>query len=254
MEKSACKRVKVLTFTLIELLVVIAIIAILAAMLLPALSAARNRAKAASCQGNLKNIGLAVNLYADSNNDYNLPARTCYGNGSKSPQNGSGAQWMYTVLDVLGYDLSTVTSRAYTTDWGKLNMSEKGIIICPASNVQKDAYNGISYAINHDLCCNEFPTLMTRRGVELRLATGSSSYAKSLEDVAYIGDNNYDLADADLNGGSRGNNWINFRSRADNGGRHGQVQAVSLVGNVLVMPPTKYGNSGWFVPYENRVP
>lgn len=78
------QRLRVGAFTLIELLVVISIIVLMIAILLPALAKARDTAKAVACAAKLQQLGLAVNMYADDNdellleNDYSDPSTTFF--------------------------------------------------------------------------------------------------------------------------------------------------------------------------------
>jgi prepilin-type N-terminal cleavage/methylation domain-containing protein len=79
-------------FTLIELLVVIAVIAILAALLLPALTAAKNRAIAITCLSNEKQLGVAMAMYIHDNNDYIVVGNV--DNSAQDTANG-GPGWLY---------------------------------------------------------------------------------------------------------------------------------------------------------------
>jgi prepilin-type N-terminal cleavage/methylation domain-containing protein len=138
-------------FTLVELLVVIAIIGVLVALLLPAVQAAREAARRSSCANNLKNLGLALHNYHDTNNAFPFAGRSTYNNGTSTVVRDFSwharilpfieQQPLYDRIDwTTGWDNATVGANGISNK--QISEVKLKVLLCPSSAVETTESSG----------------------------------------------------------------------------------------------------------------
>ena len=218
-------------FTLIELLVVIAIIAILAAMLLPALSAARERARSASCLSNLKNLGLAHTIYMQDNDEHII----AYANAVNG---NNGKKWPYLLMPYMDIDFPDGNGMNHT-DWGYTKKHQPPIFNCPSGLAETFTPQfGVSYICNQVYTMNKANTDIlaynTLAKLEAYYPTQPEGYASDHSEAWLFAD-----ADCEVTNPWRG---LVRTTTMSKGQRHnGFTNFVALAGNAQAVKGTTYG-------------
>lgn len=147
-----------MAFTLVELLVVIAIIGVLVALLLPAVQAAREAARRSQCQNNMKQLGLAAQMYHDTHKEFPVGAAS-----------GEGSMWSYYMLPYIeaaaaqarmnvaeagGKNFQWAYSGPYTDanlqtpEFGNIVLCETPFAVfrCPSAGLPEHQYNASTHS------------------------------------------------------------------------------------------------------------
>lgn len=164
-------------FNLLEMLVVIAIVAILAALILPALSRAKSKARATQCLNNLRQWGLTYRQYADDNQDY-LPRR---GQGVKPLEQIDRPEDWFNALPPY---LKLPTYQQLFTNNQRFRAGSQSVFVCPAAT-DPASNHFLPYAMNMNLCPwgNSGTSEATKFGAVVRpaqvvaMADGSGPYS-----------------------------------------------------------------------------
>lgn len=130
-------------FTLIELLVVVAIIAVLIAVLLPSLQHARQSAASLKCQANVREIGMAMNMYATDHSGH-LPPQNSYPSSQAYTANARKDWWPYLIESYVG----RYASRKYA----QVTSDPDGLFVCPNDKESRQlSRHKISYGTSYGI-------------------------------------------------------------------------------------------------------
>ncbi|CAN5522219.1 hypothetical protein BH09PLA1_BH09PLA1_35070 [soil metagenome] len=179
-------------FTLVELLVVIGIIAVLISVLLPALSKARERGNQVKCMANLKQIGLAMQIYTNDNKGM-MPYGAAF-NNSVLPEGGvypgENSDWTTLLANVMNRRGTSYNDQPVT---GTSNLGSRAVFTCPTVGIEATQLTIITHYSAHpralpDISTKDYYVSLVNPSSTKGLHTYKAGRIKRPTDIAVIFD------------------------------------------------------------------